>query len=59
MSLYSAAGCSDPEPPEHGWYKRNANEAVIGCDSSDREWRLTCSGTKWEGEIGTCSLPGI
>ncbi|KAK2157024.1 hypothetical protein LSH36_200g02032 [Paralvinella palmiformis] len=54
---YKASGCSDPEPPKHGWYKRNGNEAVIGCDSGDKEWRLTCSGTNWEGKMGTCLLP--
>ncbi|KAK2157032.1 hypothetical protein LSH36_200g02300 [Paralvinella palmiformis] len=38
---YTANGCSDPVPPLHAWYKRNGNEAVIGCENSDREWRLT------------------
>ncbi|KAK2157029.1 hypothetical protein LSH36_200g02297 [Paralvinella palmiformis] len=40
---YTANGCSDPKPPPQAWYKRNGNEAVIGCETSDKEWRLTCS----------------
>ncbi|KAK2157034.1 hypothetical protein LSH36_200g02293 [Paralvinella palmiformis] len=52
---YKTNGCSDPVPPLHAWYKRNGNEAVIGCENSDREWRLTCLGNNWQGKSGNCT----
>ncbi|KAK2157030.1 hypothetical protein LSH36_200g02038 [Paralvinella palmiformis] len=55
---YTANGCSDPKPPPQAWYKRNGNEAVIGCEASDKEWRLTCSGNRWHGKIGNCTTSG-
>lgn len=54
-----ASGCSDPKPPAHAWYKRNSNEAVIGCDGNSQEWRLTCSNNRWQGTVGNCSTAGI
>ena len=55
----TANGCSDPKPPPQAWYKRNGNEAVIGCEAGDKEWRLTCSGNTWHGKIGNCTTSGI
>ncbi|KAK2157028.1 hypothetical protein LSH36_200g02277 [Paralvinella palmiformis] len=52
-------GCSDPKPPPRAWYKRNGNEAVIGCEASDKEWRLTCSGNRWHGKMGNCTTSVI
>ena len=54
----SANGCSDPKPPVQAWYKRNGNEAVIGCETSDKEWRLTCTGNTWSGKTGNCTKTG-
>ena len=53
-----ATGCSDPVPPTHAWYKRNGNEAVIGCETSDKEWRLTCTGNTWSEKTGNCTTAG-
>ena len=48
-------GCSDLTPPAHAWYKREGSEAVIGCKSNDRVWRLYCNGNTWDGVVGNCS----
>lgn len=48
-------GCPDLSPPVHAWYKREDNEAVIGCKFNDRIWRLYCNGNTWDGVVGNCS----
>ena len=56
LRLYnSVIGCSDLTPPVHAWYKREGSEAVIGCKSNDRVWRLYCNGNTWDGVVGNCS----
>ena len=57
--MKTVTGCPELARPPHTWYKREGHEAVIGCESNDKEWRLTCSGNKWIGQIGNCSEPGI
>jgi hypothetical protein len=51
-------GCPEISRPAHAWYKREGNEALIGCETNDQEWRLTCTGNTWVGEIGNCSKEG-
>ena len=31
---------------------------MIGCETNDHEWRLTCTGNTWTGEIGNCTEKG-
>ena len=57
--LHSVVGCSEFERPDNAWYKREGNEAVIGCENNDQEWRLTCTGNTWQGDLGNCSDSGI
>ena len=51
-------GCPELSRPAHAWYKREGNEAVIGCENNDQEWRLTCTGNTWQGEVGNCTETG-
>lgn len=52
----AAIGCADPELPEGHWYKRQEETAVIGCDTNEYlTWKITCTGSKWIGDTGTCS----
>ena len=53
---FAAIGCSDLVPPEDAWLKRNNNEAVIGCYSSQQTWQLRCQDQQWIGVVGNCSL---
>ena len=52
------SGCSDIVRPTHTWYKREENEAVIGCVNNDKEWRLMCIDNKWVGKVGNCTETG-
>ncbi|KAK2139459.1 hypothetical protein LSH36_1776g00006 [Paralvinella palmiformis] len=52
---YKSIGCANLLPPAHAWYKRDNNEAVIGCKSDDRIWHLYCTGNTWDGVVGNCS----
>jgi hypothetical protein len=45
-------------PPPNAWYKREGNKAVIGCENNDKEWTVTCTGNRWQGEIGNCTTSG-
>ena len=51
-------GCAELSYPPHAWYKREGNKAIIGCEDNDKEWTVTCTGNKWEGEIGNCTKTG-
>jgi len=53
--LSIVAGCTEFKRPDNAWYKREGNEAVIGCDNNDKEWHLTCIDNKWIGDVGNCS----
>ena len=57
-STFSVKGCAEIRPPAHAWYKREDNEAVIGCENNDKEWRLTCIDNTWVGEVGNCTAKG-
>jgi len=52
-------GCSELTPPKHAWYKREGDEAVIGCQDNDKEWKVKCTGNVWIGEIGNCTKTGL
>ncbi|KAK2139460.1 hypothetical protein LSH36_1776g00007 [Paralvinella palmiformis] len=56
LIYFKVIGCSDLTPPAHAWYKREGNEAVIGCKSNDKIWRLYCNGNTWDGVVGNCSM---
>ncbi|KAK2156097.1 hypothetical protein LSH36_222g04007 [Paralvinella palmiformis] len=56
---YNVLGCSDLTPPANAWYKREGNEAVIGCKSNDKIWRLYCNGNTWDGVVGNCSYSKV
>ncbi|KAK2143451.1 hypothetical protein LSH36_839g03012 [Paralvinella palmiformis] len=56
---YEVTGCPELSRPSHAWYKREGNDAVVGCESNDKEWHLTCHGNKWIGEVGNCSQPAL
>ncbi|KAK2144219.1 hypothetical protein LSH36_776g02155 [Paralvinella palmiformis] len=49
------SGCPDLSPPAHAWYKRNGDQAVIGCEWSQKTWHLSCDGRSWSGVVGNCS----
>ena len=51
-------GCPDLTPPAHAWYKRDGDQAVIGCEWSQKTWHLSCDGHGWTGVVGNCSQPG-
>ena len=59
LGFYTVVGCTDVSRPESMWYKREGNEAVIGCENNDQEWRLICTGNTWQGEVGNCSKTGL
>ncbi len=44
--------------PAHAWYKREGDEAVVGCKSSQNTWHLACENGIWTGVVGNCSEPG-
>ncbi|KAK2144220.1 hypothetical protein LSH36_776g02156 [Paralvinella palmiformis] len=50
-------GCPDLSPPKHAWYKRDGDQAVIGCEWSQKTWHLSCDGRSWSGVVGNCSGP--
>ncbi|KAK2139863.1 hypothetical protein LSH36_1584g00039, partial [Paralvinella palmiformis] len=52
---YKVMGCSELTPPKHAWYKREGDEAVIGCQDNDKKWKVKCIGNVWIGEIGNCT----
>jgi hypothetical protein len=41
--------------PSTYWVKRTDNEAVVGCFTSGKTWRLVCKDTIWIGEVTNCS----
>jgi len=51
----TAVGCSNLIPPEDTWLRRNNNEAIVGCYSSQQTWELKCVENKWTGVIGNCT----
>ena len=51
-------GCPDLSPPKHAWYKRDGDQAVIGCEWSQKTWHLSCDGRSWSGVVGNCSELG-
>ena len=57
--FYIVTGCPELSRPAHAWYKREGNEAVIGCETNEQEWRLTCAGNTWIGNMGNCTVEGI
>ena len=57
--LLAVTGCSEIPRPPNAWYKREGHQAVIGCETSNREWKLTCIKDNWIGEVGNCSERGI
>ncbi|ELU10134.1 hypothetical protein CAPTEDRAFT_187300 [Capitella teleta] len=53
---YEAIGCADPSLAPGGWFRRSdESKAVIGCDGTNKEWHIHCSGMKWVGEYSNCS----
>ena len=48
-------GCADLSLASDVWIKRNGNEAIVGCHSSQQTWRLQCLHSLWDGAIGNCS----
>jgi len=56
--IFTEIGCPDLSPPVHAWYKRDGNQAVIGCEWSQKTWHLSCDGRSWSGVVGNCSEPG-
>ncbi len=57
-STFLVTGCEDISPPVHTWFTRDGNSAVIGCESSEHTWHLTCDGSVWQGVVGNCSAGG-
>ena len=45
-------------PPEHAWYEREGELAVVGCEHSDTTWHLRCEGSRWNGVVGNCTGSG-
>jgi len=35
--------------------RRNNNEAIVGCYTSQQTWHLRCTGRQWTGVIGNCT----
>ena len=52
--IFSAIGCTDLRPPQHGWITREGNGAIGGCDETKQTWHLKCEGNQWAGVIGKC-----
>ena len=52
--LSPAVGCANLRPPQHGWIRREDNEAIVGCDETKQTWHLKCEGNQWAGVIGKC-----
>ena len=50
-------GCADLLVPDFGWYKRDGDSAVIGCEHQERTWHLKCNDSQWIGVVGNCSQP--
>ena len=51
-----------PEPfyqeghqPDFAWYKRDGDEAIVGCQHSDKSWHLKCHNNHWLGVLGNCT----
>ncbi len=44
--------------PAHARYEREGDTAVIGCESNQKSWHLTCEDGVWIGVVGNCSEPG-
>ena len=58
-SFSSAIGCPDIVPPKNSWVQRKVDKFEIGCASSDTAlWELTCVGSDWKGELGSCDGDG-
>ena len=56
-SLFTAFGCPDPSPPANGYFERQGEFSTIRCENqSDISWEISCQGTKWVGETGTCVI---
>ena len=51
-------GCADIKVPKFGWYKREGDVAVVGCEAQDLTWKLRCEGSQWKGVIGNCTENG-
>ena len=49
-------GCPDPDPPAHGYIKRDKDRVQIHCHfSEDDKWELSCHEGQWNGDVGNCS----
>ena len=56
MQIFSADGCSDIIPHEDWWMKRDNDDLVVGCYSSQQKWYLRCQNRQWKGVLGNCSM---
>ena len=54
----TVVGCADATPPADAWYKRNGDNAEIGCKSSELKWQIKCEDNHWTGQVGNCSVQG-
>jgi len=57
VMLCAVIGCKVLRAPPGGWVRiESKSKTVVGCNSTDEQWHLTCSGTQWNGPpIGNCS----
>ncbi len=54
--IFSAQGCPDPAPPEHGSVMRRGDRATFKCDHDEStSWILKCHQDMWKGEPGNCT----
>ena len=51
----TVTGCADLKLPSTYWVKRGETEALVGCYTSSKTWRLVCKETAWIGDVTNCS----
>ncbi len=47
VTLVSAEGCPDVDPPPNAWVDRTRDRAVVKCNYTQETWYMTCSGMSW------------
>lgn len=52
---YQAVGCPDISDLENGVVERREDVAVVRCNSTGETFFLTCSETRWKGEMSRCA----
>ena len=55
---FAVIGCADIKVPMYAWYKREGDDATMGCENQDLTWTLKCEGNRWSGVVGNCTDNG-